>query len=250
MEEEFRRAYRDLNRRMKTLAESDGDVYVPSPEPTAPVDYILICMEPSLGGAQSKERARERIVSGARNFLGDIEPMLLHFSVRRFLCEKGQRYYITDFSKGAMPVKHAGAVRADRYDRWYPLLEEEIDLIAAPGARVIAVGKVVADNLRRLKFPRELTPVIHYSPLATLKRTALLKGHEDEFREFASRITLEDVLATAREVLDESGVPPQIYKEVLISIARSQLSESRRKLIYCYKLDFEAIRRRTVTASN
>ncbi len=49
MEEEIRRAYRDLERRLKTLAESDGDVYLPNPEPTARVDYILICMEPSLG---------------------------------------------------------------------------------------------------------------------------------------------------------------------------------------------------------
>jgi hypothetical protein len=241
MEEEIRRAYLDLDRRMKTLAESDGDVYLPNPEPTARVDYILICMEPSLGGwARSKEEARARVASGFRNFLVGIEPMLLHFSVRRFLCEKGQRYYITDFSKGAMLGKHAGAVRADRYDRWYPLLQEEIDLIAAPRACVIAVGKAVAEHLRRREFPREVTPVIHYSPLAARARAARLEGHEDRFREFESSISSKDVLATAREVLDESGVPPEIYKEALTRVARSQLSESRRKLIYCYKLDFEA----------
>ncbi len=88
MEEQIGRAYRDLEQRMKILAESDGDVYLPNPEPTARVDYILICMEPSLGHwARSKEEARARVASGFRNFLADIEPMLLHFSVRRFLCE-------------------------------------------------------------------------------------------------------------------------------------------------------------------
>jgi hypothetical protein len=185
MEEEIRRAYRDLERRMKALAESDGHVYLPNPEPTARVDYILICMEPSLGHwARSAEEARAKVASGFRNFLADIEPMLFAFSVRRFLCEKGQRYLITDFSKGAMLGKHAGAVRADRYDRWYALLQEEIDLLAAPGACVIAVGKAVAEHLRRREFPREVTPVIHYSPLAGRARTVRLEGHEDRFREF------------------------------------------------------------------
>jgi hypothetical protein len=228
---------------MNALAESDGDVYLPNPEPTARVDDILICMEPSLGHwARSREEARAKVASGFRNFLAGIEPMLLHFSVRRFLCEKGQRYHITDFSKGAMLRKHAGAVRTDRYDRWYALLQEEIDVIAAPGARVIAVGKAVADHLRRREFPGAVIPVIHYSPLAARARIARLEGHEDRFREFESSLSSSDVLATAQEVLDESGVPPEINKEALTRVARSELSQSRRKLVYCYKLDFEAMK--------
>ena len=76
---------------MKSLAESDSDVYLPNPEPTARVDYILICMEPSLGHwARSAEEARAKVASGFRNFLSGIEPMLLHFSVRRFLREKSR----------------------------------------------------------------------------------------------------------------------------------------------------------------
>jgi hypothetical protein len=200
-------------------------------------------MEPSLGHwARSAEEARAKVASGFRNFLSGIEPMLLHFSVRRFLCENGQQYHITDFSKGAMLGKHAGAVRADRYDRWYALLQEEIGLIAAPGACVIAVGNAVADHLRRREFPREVTQVIHYSPLAGRARTARLARHEDRFREFESSISSKDVLATAQEVLEESGVPREIYKEALTRVARSQLSESRRKLVYSYKLDFEAMK--------
>src|SRR5664279_4481759 len=65
-----------LERLMKTRAESDGDVYLPNPEPTARVDYILIAMEPSLGHwARSAEEARARVASGFRNFLAGIEPM-------------------------------------------------------------------------------------------------------------------------------------------------------------------------------
>ena len=127
---------------------------------------------------------------------------------------EGQQYHITDFSKGATLGKHAVAGRADRYDRWYALLQEEIELIAAPGACVIAVEKTVGEHLRRREFPREVTPVIHYSALAGRARTARLEGHEDRFREFERSISSEDVLATAQEVLDQSGVPPEISKAV------------------------------------
>jgi len=243
MEEGFSRAYRDLDRRMKIRAELDGDVYLPNPEPTAKVDYILVCMEPSLGHwSHSADEARARVASGFRNFLSDIEPILLHFSVRRFLCENGQRYHITDFSKGAMLVRRASARRTDRYDRWYELLQEEIDLIAAPGARVIAVGAAVAAHLRGREFPRRIWPVIHYSPLAGRARAGGLDGQEGRFREFAGSISANDILVTAHEVLDKSGVPPDIYKDAVERITKMKLSESRLKLIYQYKLAFEAMK--------
>jgi len=243
METEFSSAYRDLDQRMKALAESDGDVYLPNPEPSGTVAYVFVCMEPSLGGwARSAEEARAKVDSGFRNFLAGIDPMLLHFAARRFLCAPGQRYHITDFSKGAMLVKHAGTARNDRYEKWYALLREEIDLIAAPGASVIAVGKVVADHLRRYRFDRRVTPVIHYSPLASPARAARLQGHEEQFREFARSISTEDILASAREVLAESKVPPEISAGALSIVRRSRLSESQRKLIYCYKLAFDALK--------
>jgi hypothetical protein len=243
MEREFIRAYRELDQRMKVLAESDGDIYLPNPEPTGLVDYVFICMEPSLGHwARSAEEARAKVASGFRNFLAGIEPMLLHFSARRFLCDNSQRYHITDFSKGAMLVEHAGKDRTDRYEKWYALLQEEIELIAAPGARVIAVGKAVAEHLRRHSFDRKVTEVIHYSPLAGSARNARLKKHEDQFRKFESSISFQDILSTAREVLEESRVPPAVFNEAFSIVARSRLSESRRKLVYCYKLDFDTIR--------
>jgi len=243
MEETLRREYRDLERRMELLAESDGNVYLPNPEPLARADYILICMEPSLGPwARSAEEAKARIASGFRNFVDGSESMLLHFSIRRFLCEQGQRYHITDFSKGAMLVRHAGAARADRYDRWYQLLLEEIDLIAAPGARVIAVGRAVADHLQRRKFPREVATVLHYSPLAGQARAARIRGREACFREFEASISPEGLVATAREVLAESRVPPELFRAAMDRVMRTRLSESRRKLVYGYKLDFEAMR--------
>jgi hypothetical protein len=176
MENEFQKEYRKLDQRMKALAESsEKGVYLPNPEPPAPVNYIFICMEPSLGGwAKSVEDARSKVSKGFRNFLAGIEPMLLHFSARRFLCDKGRRYHITDFSKEAMLVRDAGKAKKERYDKWFPLLREEIKLLAKPGARIVAVGKAAAEHLHRQGLPPDIT-VIHYSPLAASARNACLK---------------------------------------------------------------------------
>src|SRR6516162_6860595 len=68
--ESFRTAYRELEERMKALAETDGDVFLPNPEPLGTAQYIIICMEPSLGHwARSVDQARSRVEAGFRNFL-------------------------------------------------------------------------------------------------------------------------------------------------------------------------------------
>src|SRR5712692_842590 len=148
----FQHAYQELERRMKDLAEKDGDVYLPNPEPSGHVDYIFICMEPSLRGwAKDKVEAEQKIKNGFRNFLNGYDPMILHFSIRRFLCKSDQRYHITDISKGAMLVELASNARNARYQRWYPLLKEEIDLLATDKARVFAVGKTDEDHLNTMQ---------------------------------------------------------------------------------------------------
>jgi hypothetical protein len=239
----FRAAYRDLEARMKALAEADGGIYFPNPEPSGRVEYVFICMEPSLGGgwARDPDKVRAATEAGFRNFVNSIEDFLLHFSIRRYLCKANERYYITDWSKGAMPVKGAGVDRARRYDKWYPLLVEEVDLIAASDARVFAVGREVEWHLARLAFPRHITLVIHYSPLAGAARASGIVGHEDEFEQFRASVSLDVVLATAREVLNES-VPPNVRDQTLGRLARQQLTESRQKLIFNYKLAFESQR--------
>lgn len=105
----FQAAYRNLEGRMKGLAEADGHIFLPNPEPEGPVDYVLICMEPSLGRwARSPEEAKSKVDAGFRNFLFSTEVSILHFCIRHYLCKPTQRYHITDFSKGAMLVKGAG----------------------------------------------------------------------------------------------------------------------------------------------
>jgi hypothetical protein len=215
-------------------------------------------MEPSLGAwvrvrgeAEAKAEGRAQVQAGFRNFVTSIEDFILHFAVRQFLCGPSQRYYITDLTKGAMLVKRAGANRTQRYDRWFPLLVAEVDLVAAPGAHVFAVGDTVDQYLRGRSFTRNLASsihysgkVIHYSPLAGQARSAGVRGHEASFELFRGSVSLESVLATARAVLRES-VPPRFQADTLTRLSRQrELSESQQKLIFNYKLAFEPARRR------
>ena len=239
----FQAAYLELEQRMKAQAESDGDIFLPNPEPEGPVGFVLVCMEPSLGRwARSPEQAKSKVEAGFRNFLPSDEVALLHFAVRRYLCKPPQRYHITDFSKGAMLVDRAGVARVQRYDRWYALLEEEIDLVAAPDAGIVAVGGVVSQHLARRGFRRPFVQVIHYSGQAARARSAGIVGREDAFEAFMGSVTLEDVVAAATVVLSSARVPDEERERTMSRLLRAELSTSRQQLIFNYKVAFEAMR--------
>jgi hypothetical protein len=177
IDEGFRAAYRELKARMKALAEADGDVFLPNPEPLGPVEYVFVCMEPSLGRwARSADEAKSKVEAGFRNYLSSIEDFILHFCIQQYLCAPTQRYHMTDLSKGAILVTRAGVARTRRYDRWYELLVEELDLVATPGAGIFAIGNAVARHLERRGFPSPFTKVIHYSGLAARARAAGIIG--------------------------------------------------------------------------
>jgi hypothetical protein len=242
IDEGFRATYRELEARMKILADADGDVFLPNPEPAGPVEYVFVCMEPSLGRwARSADEARAKVAAGFRNFLSSIEDFLLHCCMQQYLCAPTQRYHMTDLSKGAMLVTRAGVARTQRSDRWYGLLVEELDLVATSGAGIVAVGHAVAQHLERRAFLRPFTKVIHYSGLAARARAAGIVGHENSFEAFRSSVSLECVLATAKDVLRASVVPASFRDETLARLAKSQLSASRQQLIFNYKLAFEAM---------
>jgi len=235
----FRDAYQDLEDRMRTLAEEEENVYVRNPRPSGSVQYIFICMEPSLGGG-SPEELRAYIEAGARNFLNSVEDFLLHFAARRYLCDSGERYHITDVSKGAMPVSQAGTNRQERYDRWYSLLQEELDLVATPDAHCFAVGKVVQDFLIERNFQRPFSYLLHYSPQAARARNKGVEGHEIRFKAFRGTVSIEDVIVEAEQVLDEVGLPDRFRDQALARLEDSRLTPSRKKLLFNYKLAFGA----------
>ncbi|MDQ6884555.1 MAG: hypothetical protein M3077_10040 [Candidatus Dormibacteraeota bacterium] len=243
----FSAAYRTLESRMKALAEADGDVFLPNPEPAGPVEHVLICMEPSLRWwSRDAEDAKAKIAAGFRNFVFlDHGTLSLHFSIREYLCGPGERYYLTDISKGVMAVKRAGIDRTKRWDRWYPLLLDELNLVARAGAHIFAVGDVVDGFLSDRSFPSRLTKaihystVMHYSPQNVAHRKKRIAGHEADFEEFKRSLSIARVLARAKEVMTES-LPPSLRDLALARLTPLHLFESDLQLIFIYKLAFEA----------
>jgi len=239
----FHAAYRKLEERMKALAEADGDVFLPNPEPEGPVEYVLICMEPSLGRwDRPADQARSKVEAGFRNFLPSDETSILHFCIRRYLCRPAERYHITDLSKGAMLVARADLDRGQRYDRWYALLQEEIDLVATPNARIVAVGKRVLQYLKQKGFRRHVTPVIHYSGQAGRARSEGIVGREGSFQAFQDSVSHTDLAAIAQDVLRSACVPAKIREDTLARLKKFKLTTSRKQLMFSYKVTFESMR--------
>lgn len=239
----FQDAYQELEKQMDLLAETDKAAFLPNPAPEGPVNYVLICMEPSLGRwASSVEDAKARVKEGFRNFLPSDETSILHFCIRHYLCRLGERYHITDLSKGAMSVADAKNGREKRYHKWFELLKKEIDLVGNPNARIIAVGKKVSEFLgKQQAFRPPVTEVIHYSGLAGNARIKGIMGKDVKFQAFKNSVSHDDLVATAKDVLVTAGVPIEIQEETLSRLKNFKLTDSRRKLIFNYKEKFESI---------
>jgi hypothetical protein len=140
-----------------------------------------------------------------------------------------------------MLVDRAGVAREKRYDRWYTLLQEEIDLVA-PNACTVAVGTKVYQYLKRRGFRRRFTRVIHYSGQAGSARSAGIVGREDAFGAFKDSVSHDDLFAAAQDVLASARVPAKIRDETLSRLKRFALTISRQRLIFNYKVAFERIR--------
>lgn len=201
-------------------------VYLPCVEPSGLVDYIFVGMEPSFNWANSIEKAEKKVEKGFRNFDWPSDPQaplaLFRLSIEKYLCQSGETYHLTDLSKGAMPVKVADLDRDRRYEAWYDLLLEEIEIVGKPGASLIAIGKDIEAFLQRQKRKpsRSIYRVPHYSRRAGafFKREA--ENDEEGFNAFKQA-----------EFGEESFWP-------------ADLSLAMKQLVFTYKKQFEEIRAR------
>lgn len=203
--------------------------------PEGPVDFVLVAKEPSLAGGKLREEDR--------NFSSSIEDFILHFSIRNYLCKGAETYYLTDLSKGAMAVERAKDDSLRRYESWYPLLKEELRLVAKPGkTRIIAIGNNVEDFLSSKNLCEDVEKVLHYSPVATRHREKAIQCWADSFPEFLETIKVGDIEETARGVWAEIG---HSQSEIELRVRQLQkgsgLTESRQKLMFYYKNRFERL---------
>ena len=240
----FHEKYRNLMLRMEDQARLEGSIFLPNLEPQNGVENIFICMEPSSGRwAKSIEDGRREVAAGFRNFTSSIEDMILHFCVSKYLCKNKPSYHFTDISKGAMTVQDAGRNRERRYDKWMPLLTEELKLIAAPNAKIFAVGKPVWDYLNKNKakhhFSYPLEHIIHYSPLNGNARKKGVEGKKDGFNNFLGSVNLNHIVQQTDELFASNPIIHKYRDATMKHIRSCKLTESHQKLIYIYKCSFE-----------
>ena len=244
----FSETYAALERKFREQVEVDNSglgiesSYVHNFIPPGPVDYVLIAMEPSTGvpGSPTEALGRDCIDPSQmeRNFSWSVEDFILHYCIREYLCQEGETYHLTDLAKGGMTIRFAGKQRKSRYESWYSLLEEELRLMNKPGkTRLIAIGSVVADFLKRKLLCRRVEKVLHYSRNAAPHRDRAIQRWRERFKEFSESLDLDAFGVSIAKVLNDadmnSYIPyrPEGGKEY-------NLTESRRKLMFHYKNRF------------
>ena len=154
----FAQAYRELEGKFKARVDLDKhihgveSVFLPNVKPTDQVDYVLVGMEPGLSG-MNFETAKKEIAKGKLNWGACPQTSTLVFAVWKYLCDEDKtKYYFTDLAHGAMnagskDAKDQAKIDRAKYERWYPLLEEELALVAKPDAKIISIGHTVSQFL-------------------------------------------------------------------------------------------------------
>ena len=237
----FDEAYRELEEEFRRRVDDDyqqwefESVYLPNIAPMAPVDYVLIAMEPSLKGwAKDFPDAKKRIKLGFRNFCGVWQ---LHYPVGKYLCRDGETFYLTDLAKGAMATGSQGATNEDKYEAWYHFLERELGLVAKPDVKIISIGSRVGSFLSKKGLYGHVGTIPHYSGRAAGHWGQERVGREGEFRRFRSAVgTIPTWTHTHYQSCDAG------HKHLEVSPTKAQV-----KLLFDYKVRFERIRQQERT---
>ena len=151
----FDEAYSKLEDKFKAMVEEDRkshgieSFFLPNVRPKCPVDFVLVGMEPSLGGMDF-ETAKQKAAAGKfTNWGAYPEESTLEYAVYNYLRASDESFYFTDLAHGAMKPQSEGANDTAKYERWYPLFEEELGLVTKLNAKIIAVGHTTRDFLTR-----------------------------------------------------------------------------------------------------
>ena len=236
LEEKFRKQIDEDNDRSGV-----GSCFLPNIAPDGPVDYVLIAMEPSFGGGSGEQPPGDE--HSPKNFSGSLQDFILHFCIKEYLCKGERSYYLTDLSKGAMPVRLAETDRQRRYETWFPLLCEELNLVAQTNAKIVAIGNEVDGFLRRQNLPRSLAgKIIHYSHKAAGFWRRMPGLYPERFEEFLATACWADMERTIKRVMTDGQMGSAAIKDTLGRLrGGSGLTEPRKMLMFTYMMQFESI---------
>ena len=223
----FARAYRELEYKFKARVDLDQhihgieSVFLPNVKPTGQVDYVFVGMEPGLN-AMDLETAKKKIaVCEFENWGRYPQTNTLVFAVWKYLCGKDKtKYYFTDLAHGAMNGKAKGAEDLARYERWYPLFEEELALVAKPDAKIISVGHTASKFLTEMGLHGHAGMVAHPAPMGLGFAGKEIPAHKKRWDKF-----LRDTASK-----DTDQFPKKVNKTKTLA---------QQKLVFDYMIRFE-----------
>ena len=211
-QDSLREQYDALQSQWRQLAIEHEHHYLQYLAPRAPVDFVLVAKMTSIN-----EQAATEIPPGEYpaipppgfNLLVSLGDLILNYGAHRHLCKPGETYYLTDLGKCALPPKHVkGILQEKEFIAWYPLLLDELKLVAKPDATVIPVGSATGNFLKRQRnFPYALTePILHWSTAAIVAAKMAGSLFPQEWNEFRQATSWEDLRASTEEIFFEAGL--------------------------------------------
>ncbi len=250
----FSDAYHDLERLFQEKVDKDNtkgqkvdeekSIFLPNNPPDRLVDFVLVGMEPSRDRwAPDLNQGRKNIEQGFRNFAWSAEDFILHFCADRYLRAGEATYHVTDCAKGAMFGEYAQKGREKRWEDWYPLLRTELELVAKPEAPIIAIGADVHRFLGEHMLPNVWGWVIHYSGSAAGARKKIPRSYPYQYRAFRAKVDWEHVEHVAKQVMEKGEMGLMVDKIIRRLRNGSRLTESRKKLMFTYRIQFERVRK-------
>ena len=212
IDQTFREQYDSLQSQWRRRARDHGHHYLKYLAPRGPVDFVLVGKMTSVN-----EKAMAGISPGCYpaidpphfNLHVSLGDLILNYGAHRQLCKPGETYYLTDLGKCAIPPRRAkGKLQDDEFNGWYPMLLEELKLVAKPNATVIPVGGATGNFLKgKPDFPYRLTePVLHWSRAAIVAAKMASSLFPHEWKEFRQGASWDDLRISTEEIFKEAGL--------------------------------------------
>ena len=233
----FAQAYSELEDKFKSMVDLDDrchdikSLFLPNVEPTGQVDYVLVGMEPGLSGCDKDfETARKKIADGkCENWGRCPQTSTLVFAVWKYLCDEDKAtYYFTDLAHGSMKAGSKGTKDPSKYERWFPLLKEELALVAKPNAKIISIGNTVSKFLAEKGLYGHSGMVAHPAPMGLGFAGKEIPAHKKRWDKF-----LRDTASK-----DTDQFPCGVKKTETLA---------QQKLVFDYMIRFERIRNQEET---
>ena len=245
----FCERYDALQHQWRQRAREHCHHYLKYLAPRGPVDFVLVGKMTSISEKdvdQTEPGCFPDVAPPHFNLLLSIGDLILNYGAHEHLCKQGETYYLTDLGKCARPPKQVkGRKQDDEFNYWYPMLLEELKLVAKPDATVIPVGAATGNFLKLKKSKSEfcyrlMDPILHWSSAANVAAKMASSLFPDEWKDFREDTSWEDLRKSVKDILTEAGLsqhPADIDRRY-----RDRFREMQIHLMFTYKKEM-ALRR-------